>query len=85
VTLDVLDVPSMAGKGPFLATHCERPELHDGVVTGCGEPVIVRREYGLEVERQSVPGREFPTRRTGPYATTLWHPLEMTSELTTYE
>ena len=32
--------------------------------------VIVRLEYGLEVERQSVPGREFPTRRTGPYATT---------------
>ena len=123
MTLDVLDVPSMAGKGSFLATHCERPDPHDGVVTGCGESsvvlreteskygfsmsrpcggiirigldihddsglvgtrdidicagvdedqcvVIVRLEYGLEVERQSVPGREFPTRRTGPYATT---------------
>ena len=47
--------------------------------------VIMRLEYGLEVERQSVPGCEFTTRRTSLYATTLWHLLEMRPEMTAYE
>jgi hypothetical protein len=40
VPLDILDVPSVSSKDPFLLTHCERPNSRGRVVTDWG---IVRR------------------------------------------
>ena len=42
VSLDELDVPSVASKDALLSTLCERPDLHRRVVTGGSESFIVR-------------------------------------------
>jgi hypothetical protein len=64
--------------------HCERhsgsgiPELDQILLAPRHEKA--HRWVALdEAERQPVPGHEFPTRRTCPYATALWRPLETTS------
>jgi len=47
-----------------------------GVVGGQpADSSIVRSYDGFKVERQPVPSRELPTRGTGKYAASLWHPL----------
>jgi len=47
-----------------------------GVVGGQrADSSIVSLYDGFKVEPQPVPSRELPTRGTGKYAASLWHPL----------
>ena len=69
VRLEILDNSRLVG-GRDVGTGVVKGERTDGVVC---------LEDGFKIERQPVPGREFPTRGTGQYTTTLRRPLGATS------
>jgi hypothetical protein len=70
VRLEILDNSRLVG-GRDVGTGVVKGERTDGGV--------VCLEDGFKIERQPVPGREFPTRGTGQYTTTLRRPLRTTS------
>jgi len=70
VRLEILDNSRLVG-GRDAGTGVVKGERTDGGV--------VCLENGFKIERQPVPGREFPTRGTGQYTTTLRRLLRATS------